>query len=480
MHAVGRGEDSPRWSRRSGRRIKDGALTLPAAEIARIEAQFAPPAYRRGRPVPRRRSSPSVSKHRPSRAGCAATSHAHRQPGYAIVTLSLKPDGGIPGRCHRRADGRRGRSGRCLQPTARSACPMSRIWSCPMSGAPICRRCGSGWPRLGLATPNIGLVSDIIACPGLDYCSLANARSIPIAQRLSEPLRRSRRASTRSASSRSRSPAASTPAAIITSAISASSASTRRARNSTRSPWAAAPTRMPASATSSARRSRPTGWSMPSRRSSTPISTRRDEGERFLDTYRRLGQAPFKESSMPLIKAGRAIADPFTPRRRRRAAAGGWRDHRRPGALAGGAGADRAAPRRWVCASKHSDPVEQVAGDLGPSCGRSHWSSPNSTTAAPIARRACCANATATAARCAPPARWCATCFYSCTAAASMPIEVADHDHGGYRRAKCWRELQRWLLSAGGRRPIDRDGAAAWAERKPSRSHNAAVCGCEN
>jgi len=37
-----------------------------------------------------------------------------------------------------------------------------------------------------LATPNIGLIGDIIACPGLDYCSLANARSIPIAQRLSE------------------------------------------------------------------------------------------------------------------------------------------------------------------------------------------------------------------------------------------------------------------------------------------------------
>ena len=44
------------------------------------------------------------------------------------------------------------------------------------------------WQRLeplGLDTPNIGLLTDIIACPGLDYCNLANARSIPIAQRLS-------------------------------------------------------------------------------------------------------------------------------------------------------------------------------------------------------------------------------------------------------------------------------------------------------
>ena len=40
--------------------------------------------------------------------------------------------------------------------------------------------------ELGLATPNAGLITDIIACPGLDYCDLANARSIPIAQKISE------------------------------------------------------------------------------------------------------------------------------------------------------------------------------------------------------------------------------------------------------------------------------------------------------
>ncbi len=47
-------------------------------------------------------------------------------------------------------------------------------------------RCGRRFGRCRLATPNIGQVTDIIACPGLDYCSLANARSIPIAQRISE------------------------------------------------------------------------------------------------------------------------------------------------------------------------------------------------------------------------------------------------------------------------------------------------------
>jgi sulfite reductase (NADPH) hemoprotein beta-component len=43
-----------------------------------------------------------------------------------------------------------------------------------------------GLREADLATPNIGLISDIIACPGLDYCNLANARSIPVAQRISQ------------------------------------------------------------------------------------------------------------------------------------------------------------------------------------------------------------------------------------------------------------------------------------------------------
>src|SRR5262249_6019802 len=42
---------------------------------------------------------------------------------------------------------------------------------------------------IGVATPNVGLVSDIISCPGLDYCSLAHTRSIPVAQEMTRPLR---------------------------------------------------------------------------------------------------------------------------------------------------------------------------------------------------------------------------------------------------------------------------------------------------
>ena len=53
----------------------------------------------------------------------------------------------------------------------------------------ICRRSGARSTPIGVATPNVGLVSDIIACPGLDYCSLANTRSIPVAQELTRRFR---------------------------------------------------------------------------------------------------------------------------------------------------------------------------------------------------------------------------------------------------------------------------------------------------
>ena len=76
--------------------IKDGPLTLPACEIERIEAQFAPPAFAAADPFPpevvaKRLQAPAFAQWMRSNVA------AHRQTGYAIVTLSLKPEGGIPG-----------------------------------------------------------------------------------------------------------------------------------------------------------------------------------------------------------------------------------------------------------------------------------------------------------------------------------------------------------------------------------------------
>jgi len=164
-------------------RIKDGPLTLPAAEIARIEAQFAPPAFAPADPFP-----PEIVAKRVEAKDFApwmrSNVAAHRQPGHAIVTLSLKPDGGIPGDA----------TAAQMEAVADLADAYShgeiRVSHAQNLVLPHVRRADlpALWDRLtarGLATPNIGLVGDIIACPGLDYCSLANARAIPIAQRLS-------------------------------------------------------------------------------------------------------------------------------------------------------------------------------------------------------------------------------------------------------------------------------------------------------
>ena len=89
-------------------------------------------------------------------------------------------------RRQRRIHGNDRRSRRSDFRKTRSASRMNKTSSCRMSRSMICPRCSTGLPSQGLATANTGLVTDIIACPGLDYCGLATARSIPVAQRISE------------------------------------------------------------------------------------------------------------------------------------------------------------------------------------------------------------------------------------------------------------------------------------------------------
>ncbi|HUZ73356.1 MAG TPA: nitrite/sulfite reductase [Stellaceae bacterium] len=117
---------------------------------------------------------------------------AHRVAGHAIVTISLKPPGKTPGDC----------TATQMDVVADLADAMSygeiRVTHEQNLVLPHVRRADlpALWRRLaaaGLATANIGLASDIIACPGLDYCGLANARSIPIAQRLGVALARRER-----------------------------------------------------------------------------------------------------------------------------------------------------------------------------------------------------------------------------------------------------------------------------------------------
>ena len=113
--------------------------------------------------------------------------HAHKQPGYAIVTISLKPIGGIPG------DASAGQMDAIADLAQRYSFDEVRVTHEQNLVLPHVRLADlwnvyRGLKAIGLAEANAGLVTDIIACPGLDYCALANARSIPIAQRISERL----------------------------------------------------------------------------------------------------------------------------------------------------------------------------------------------------------------------------------------------------------------------------------------------------
>ena len=92
----------------------------------------------------------------------------------------------------RRADGRAGRAGR--PPTASACCasPTTRTWCWPTCRSRALPALWRELEALGLATPNIGTLTDMICCPGLDFCSLANAGSIPIAKQIQRALRRSR------------------------------------------------------------------------------------------------------------------------------------------------------------------------------------------------------------------------------------------------------------------------------------------------
>jgi sulfite reductase (NADPH) hemoprotein beta-component len=111
--------------------------------------------------------------------------HAHKAPGYVSAVISLKPAGGIPGDAtaeQMRVVARLAREYSFdelrVMHTQNLLLPHVAITDLPAL-----------WQALdaaGLGSPNMDTIEDIIACPGLDYCSLANARSIPLAQRISE------------------------------------------------------------------------------------------------------------------------------------------------------------------------------------------------------------------------------------------------------------------------------------------------------
>ncbi|MFO1148382.1 MAG: nitrite/sulfite reductase [Alsobacter sp.] len=159
-------------------------LALPREEIDRIAAYFAPPALG---VLPAR--SDVLERAMATDPALAAFVERnvtpHKQPGHGVVTVSLKPVGLPPGDATAEqmevvADLAERYSDDELRVSHEQnlVLPHVKLDDIPVVFAAL--------QKAGLATANAGLITDIIACPGLDYCALANARSIPVAQRLSE------------------------------------------------------------------------------------------------------------------------------------------------------------------------------------------------------------------------------------------------------------------------------------------------------
>ena len=159
-------------------------IDLPADEIARIEDYFAPPAFE-ALPATSDELNTKRAEDEDFDRWVRLNTHLHRAPGYAIVNISLKPIGGIPG------DASDAQMDVVADVAERYSFDEIRVTHEQNLVLPHVKKGDlytvyQALKAADLATANIGLVSDIIACPGLDYCSLANTRSIPIAQRISE------------------------------------------------------------------------------------------------------------------------------------------------------------------------------------------------------------------------------------------------------------------------------------------------------
>ena len=160
--------------------IRDGELKLDTAEIARIRGFFSTPAT----PVAAERPDLSDSEFT---GWYARNVRKHQHAGLASVVISLKPVGGTPG------DATAEQMDLIADLTEQYGFNEVRVTPDQNLVLPHVRQADlkTVWQALkkaGLATPNAGLATDIVACPGLDYCNLANARSIPIAQAISTRL----------------------------------------------------------------------------------------------------------------------------------------------------------------------------------------------------------------------------------------------------------------------------------------------------
>ncbi len=160
--------------------LKDGPSTLTQAEIDRVAKHFIDPAYEKLSAI-----NADFEKHQlESKAFARWVSRnvfGHKQPGYAAVTLSLKKTGVAPGDA---TDAQLDAVADLADQFSHGEIRVSHEQNLILADVKI-GELFTVWRRakaIGFATPNIGLLTDIISCPGGDFCSLANAKSIPVAE----------------------------------------------------------------------------------------------------------------------------------------------------------------------------------------------------------------------------------------------------------------------------------------------------------
>ena len=160
--------------------LADSASTITDAEFARVSAFFAPPAYEKLPDIDPEYVQ-GLADSRAFSRWAERNVHPHRVPGYAAVTLSLKKTGAPPGdatdtQMDQAADLADRYSFGELRVSHEQNLILADVRKKDLFDLWLAAR------EAGLATPNIGLLTNIIACPGGDFCSLANAKSLPIAE----------------------------------------------------------------------------------------------------------------------------------------------------------------------------------------------------------------------------------------------------------------------------------------------------------
>ena len=165
--------------------IRDGVMKLTEAEFERVSTAFETPDYAELEPSDDYVQGLRLGKDRTLGRWIASNVIGHKVPGYSVAMISLKPKGKPPGDA---TDEQMELIAQLADDYGFGRIVVAHEQNLVLPDVESRRlpELHARLTQLDLAEPNIGKVTDIIACPGLDYCNLANARSIPVATRIGE------------------------------------------------------------------------------------------------------------------------------------------------------------------------------------------------------------------------------------------------------------------------------------------------------